>query len=436
MSSTRGRGAATPQVGESAQRSAVWTRAFGTYWSATSLSNLGSGVTLVALPILAAQQLGAGAVELGYLRASEAAPYLVLALVVGQLADRFPPLLMMIVADVVRALLLVGVVVLATTSLLHLPTLYVAVFVIGALTVTYDVAQFTFMPAIVDRTAMVPANSAVELARGAAFTFGPSLGGLLASLLRATPALLVDALSYVYSAVALTTLRRSRVERTRPVRPKSESLLRAVTDGLRFVATHPQLRATTAYLGVNNICNQAFLTGLIACLEVGQHRSSVQVGLAFGSYGAGFLLAATVAPTSGRRFGTGVNVVTSSLLSAAGTALLAGSATLPEAGAAALGAILVGAFLVGFAAPLFNVHSVALRLSATPADLLGRVNAVVKLISQGSLPLGALAAGFLFAALPATAAFLCVATVSFLATGILVFSPVVRTGRRARRAIP
>src|SRR4051794_19279295 len=65
----------------------VWTGAFTRYWSATTVSNLGSGVSLVAIPILAAGQLHAGAAELGYLRALEAAPYLLLALVVGHLAD-------------------------------------------------------------------------------------------------------------------------------------------------------------------------------------------------------------------------------------------------------------------------------------------------------------------------------------------------------------
>ena len=196
-------------------------------------------------------------------------------------------------------------------------------------------------------------------------------------------------------------------------------------DGARFVFSHPELRAMTAYLGVNNVCNQAFLTGLIAYLEVDQRRPSAQVGLAFGGYGAGFLLAAVLAPALGRRWGTGANVTASSLLSAAGAGALAVSALAPPQAWTTLAAIVAGAFLVGFAGPVFNVQSVALRLSVTPSNRLGRVNALVKMASQGALPLGALAAGAMFATLAPATAFGAIAAASFAATAILVFSPVV-----------
>lgn len=344
----------------------LWTRAFRTYWCATSVSNLGSGVSLVALPILAAQQLGAGAAQLGYLRALEAAPYVVLALVAGQLAGRLQPLLLMITADVVRALLFAGTAAAALESALGLPALYGVVFAVGTLTVVYDVAQFTVMPALVRGGRMVDANAAVEFARGAAFTLGPGLGGVLSAA----------------------------------------------------------LRAMTAYLGVNNVCNQAFLTGLIAYLEVDRRGSSFQVGLAFGAYGGGFLLAAVAAPAVGRRLGVRGSVIVSSLISAAGIAVV-GVSTLPRAnGPAASAVIVVGALLVGCATPVFNVQSVALRLAVTPPELLGRVNAAVKLVSQGALPLGALAAGAAFGKFAPGPAFAVIAVVSFAATGILVFSPV------------
>jgi hypothetical protein len=118
-------------------------------------------------------------------------------------------------------------------------------------------------------------------------------------------------------------------------------------------------------------------------------------------------------------------------VSAAGIAVLTTSAVLPAEVACSLLAILLGAFLVGFAAPVFNVQSVALRLSVTPRELLGRVNAIVKLVSQGSLPLGALAAGGLFAALRPATAFTVIAVASLLATAVLLCSPV-----RTRRVIP
>jgi MFS family permease len=250
---------------------------------------------------------------------------------------------------------------------------------------------------------------------------------LLTAVLRAAPSLIADAGSYVYSAVALWTLRRHRVERSRD---RIGEAGRA-GDGLRFLFQHPLLRALTAYLGVNNICNQAFLTGLLVYLEVDQRRTATQVGLAFGTYGAGFLVAAVAAPSFGRRWGLGANVIASSLLSAVGIAALAASTIDSADAASSLLMILLGCFLVGFSAPIFNVQSVALRLSVTPSELLGRVNAIVKLVSQGSLPLGALVAGGLFAALRPAPAFTVIAAASFLATAVLLISPV----RQQRKSI-
>jgi MFS family permease len=219
----------------------------------------------------------------------------------------------MITADVVRALLLGLVVTLALTGRLTLPLLYACVFVLGAFTVTYDIAQFTVMPA------------------------------------------------------------------------------------------------------------------LVVFLEVTAHSSATSVGLAFGAYGGGFLLAAALATPLRRRWGTAANVIGSSLLSGAGVAVLAVDAAL-RFGSMTVAA---GAFLVGFAGPVFNVQSVALRLSVSPPELLGRVNAVVKFVSQGSLPLGALAAGGLFSVLSPAGAFAVVAAGSLLATAILVVSPVRERLRRS-----
>lgn len=111
------------------------------------------------------------------------------------------------------------------------------------------------------------------------------------------------------------------------------------------------------------------------------------------------------------------------VLSAAALGTLRGA----SAGPAAVTASVVGSGIVGFAAPLFNVQSVALRLAVSPPHLLGRVNAAVELVSQSAIPLGAPAGRALFALTVPRMAFLAVAAVSLLATAIPVLSPVART---------
>jgi MFS family permease len=219
----------------------------------------------------------------------------------------------------------------------------------------------------------------------------------------------------VLSAGLLLTLRGRRLERPRTGRV-------SVRDGVRFVAGHPLLRPLTLYLGVNNACTQALVTGLVAYLSVGRPRGAGLVGLAVGGYGLGFLLGAVAAPAVIRRFGTPGSVVGSSLLSATGAGVVAVGAAM-QSGPMTVTAAVVGAVGVGVAGPIFNVPSVTLRLAVTPAELLGRVTAVVKLVSQGGLPVGALAGGLLVAGLPPVVAFGTIAGVSLLATLLLVGLP-------------
>jgi MFS family permease len=187
----------------------VWRdRDFVRYWTGQTVSEVGSQVTELALPLVALLQLGASSTEVGVLRAVAFVPYLVLSLPAGVLADRRRRRPLMIGADLGRAVLLALVPLAALLDVLSLPLLGTVAVAAGALTVVFDVCYLSVLPGLVSRDRIQQANGGLEASRAAAAVAGPGLGGALVSLLRASGAMIVDAASFVVSAACLLTIRR------------------------------------------------------------------------------------------------------------------------------------------------------------------------------------------------------------------------------------
>jgi MFS family permease len=406
-----------PKGGQGLLSSQLWSRDFSLYWSALSVSGLGTGVSMVVVPILAATALGATPTEIGLLRAAETVPYLVLALWAGLLADAFNPKALMLLSDATRAALTALIPLLLSVSMLNLPVLAVIVLLIGCFTVVFDVAQFALLPSLLPDRARVSGNSVLELTRGAASTFGPGLGGWLAGVVRPATAVLADSASYVFSFLALLPVRTPL--QVRPPDGDREPALVRLRSGASVVFGDRLLRPMTVYLGVNNLLTQAFLTALIAFLTVQEKSSAQFIGLCFGLYGAGLMVGALVAPRTSR-LGAGRTVVASSVIGGAGLLIVAAGFASP----ALLALVPAGTFTGGLVAPLFNVHSVVLRLSLTPKEMLGSVTSLVKLISQGRLAVGAMMGGLLISVGPGTPTFILLGILSLTATAILACSPV------------
>jgi len=401
---------------------------FALYWTASLVSGLGSGVSLIALPLLAALTLHAQGDEIGALRAAESAPYVALALVAGVLADRMPARYLMITADLARGLLLGLIPVLALTGALTLPMLIVLAACVGAFTVLFDVGQFSLLGGLVDDERLLDANKAMELTRGGSAILGPSLGGVLVAALRAYGAVVVDAVSYLASAVLLARLpdapARAPAGGQGSGRDRRAHGRGSMWAGARQVLADPLLRPMTLYLGLNNLINQAFMTAVLVFLAISLRAGPASVGLVFGAYGGGFCAGAATAARTGRTAGLGRTVCLSSVLGALGIVIVAVSAG--RTGAPATVLAMAGTALVGWSGPLFNVQSVTLRLAITPAGILGRVNAMVKLASQGAVSLGALLGGFLITAIAAQVTFATLGAASLAATAVLIFSAIRR----------
>ena len=357
-------------------------------WSAQTISQFGSQVTLLALPLAAIVVLDASAFEVAALSAAEGAPWLLFSLPVGAWVDRVLRKPILVVADVGRALVLLSVPFAYALDALTIWQLYAVGFAAGLLTVFFDVAYQSYLPSLVERSQLEEGNSKLEVSRSGAQLAGPGVAGALVDLVTAPVAILVDALSFLASAAWLSRIEREErleargVERTR--------LAAEILEGLRFVARNPYLRPSMVYVAVfnffTNVIFAIFLVYAVRRLDL----SPAVIGLVFAIGSLGFLVGAFLAPRVSARLGVGTTMI--------GAAAVAGLALflIPLAPASnALPFLIASGVIVDFAIVLYNVTGLSLFQAITPDRLLGRMNASRRFVVWGVLPLGSLAGGAL-----------------------------------------
>ncbi len=367
----------------------LWAnRDFLRLWAAQTVSFVGSQVTLVALPLTAVLSLQASPAQMGMLRAVELAPALLIGLVAGAWVDRVRRRPILISADIGRALLLGAIPLAAALGILSIGPLYAVAFLVGILTVFFDVAHLSLLPALVPADRLIEGNSKLEVSRSVAMVAGPGFAGLLVQLITAPLAIAVDALSFLVSALFLLRIRTP--EQAPAASSSRRNILADVADGLRAVWGQPLLRAMALSLCVFNLFYS--MVGAVYVLFVVRelHLTPGVLGLIYAVGSLGFPLGATFAGRAARRWGVGPTIVWGAGVSDAAFLLvpLAGGAP------AAAAAILIAAqMLATLAGPMTAINQLSLRQAITPMHILGRVNATMRVISLGAAPLGALLAG-------------------------------------------
>jgi MFS family permease len=359
-------------------------------WAGQTVSQLGSTVTREALPYTAILALGATPLQMGLLGAAGAAPLLILGLFAGVWVDRLRRRPLMIAADVGRALLLLSIPAAYLLGMLRIEQLYLIAGLAGILTVFFDVAYRSTLPELIGREQLVEGNSKLGLSESLAEIAGPPLGGALVQLIGGPITLLLDALSFVVSALSI-----QRIRADTPIPPAEADrphIMRDLTTGLRVIWGSPLLRAIAASSIVRNFFGWFFgaIYGLYALRTLG--LSTAALGLVVACGGIGGLAGAALAGPLTRRLGVGPAIVGALLIDAAVTSLiwLAGGA-LPLAVPLLIASQLIGD--AAMTAALIAEHS--LRQTITPDRLLGRVNASMSVLGQGIGTLGMLAGGAL-----------------------------------------
>lgn len=402
--------------------SSLWgSRDFMRLWGGQAVSELGSAVTMLALPLLAVSPLHASTFEVALLSAAGSAAFLVVALQAGALVDRWRKKRVMVWSDVLRAALLATVPLAQAAGVLTLAQLYVVALATSVLTVFFDVAYQSYLPILVNGDQLVDGNAKIAGSQSFAQVAGPSIGGALVSAFGAAYALVADVASF-----AVSTVLTSQVRDPEPPPTPQQAGIRMrdqVREGLEFVLRHPVLRKVVGCTATFNFFSSATEALVVVFLVRVLHASPWMVGGVFALGAVGGLAGAALAAPLARRVG-GSRIIWISILCE--VPFLFGT-PLAFSG---WGVLLVSltAFGGSAAAVVYNVAQVSYRQAVTPAPLLGRMNASTRFIVWGVNPLGALAAGAL-ASVTSIRTSLLVAAVGASLAGLWVLASPLRTAR-------
>ncbi|MGH2534335.1 MAG: MFS transporter [Thermomicrobiales bacterium] len=386
-------------------------------WAGQSISVVGSEITLFAMPLVAVLTLDAAAGQMGLLLAAGYAPDLLVSLLAGAWVDRVRRRPVLIATDIGRAALLASIPLAWAFDLLTMAQLYAVAFGVGVFSVFFRAAYFTMLPSLVEREFLVEGNGKFELSRSVARIAGPGLAGWLVRLLGAPVVLLLDAVSFLVSALCIRAIRAPE-----PPAPSGKRAIRGeIGEGLRFAFGNPMLRAMTATAGTFNLFGGLIgaLFVLYATRELGIGAGLLGTVIAVGAIGA--LMGALLAARLSGRIGIGPAAVGGIVL-ASGSQTLIALAGGPAPVAAAI--LVANQALFGFGAMVFSINTQGLRQVVTPVRLLGRLQASSAVVSMGTLPFGALLGGKLGEAIGLRPAIAIGAAGALLAVPWLFFSPV------------
>lgn len=371
-------------------RGALWhNRDFLWLWAAQSVSQFGSEITGLALPLVAIIVLDASTFQVAALAVVDWLPFFLFSLPAGVWIDRLQRRPILMAADWGRALALASIPLAYLFDALTLGQLYLVGLIVGTLTMFFDLSYQSYLPSVVEREELGEGNSKLEVSRSAAQVAGPGLAGVLVSALTAPYAILLDAISFVASALSLSRIKRRerKPEGPREERPGFRAEIR---EGLRFTLRHPLQRPIIVFVAVSNL----FVTMLFAIYLVYAVReldlSATTIGVIFSLGSVGSLVGALTANRVARTFGIGPGLI--AIAATGGLGLL----LIPLAtGDLVIPLLVVANVLWGFFVLNYFVTAVSLIQAITPDHLLGRTNASRRFVVQSMIPIGALLGGAL-----------------------------------------
>jgi MFS family permease len=366
-------------------------RDFLLLWAGQSVSELGSAVTLLALPLAAVVILKASTFQVGLLSAATTISFLLVALPAGVVVDRIAKRRLMIGCDAARMLIIGSVPLAAAFGVLTLAQLFAVALLAGLLTVFFDVAYQSYVPGLVSREQLIDGNGKLGATQAFAQVAGPGVGGALFGVLRAG-AMTVDAVSYAVSTASLLLIRAREAKPDRNVAdPAGRPRLRQeIFAGLTFVVRHPVLRKIAACTGTANLFGAMVGALQIIFLVRVLHVRPVYTGLLIGAGSVAGIAGGVLSGTLARWIGSARIIWVSVLVFGSFQLAL----PLAEPGWR-LALFSIGVASLAFAAVLYNIAQLSYRQSVCPPELLGRMNAAIRWIVWGTLPLGSLLGGIL-----------------------------------------
>src|SRR5438105_5103379 len=357
-------------------------------WFGQSISETGRQISALALPTVAILVLGASPFQVGLLAACENLAFPLLGLVAGVYVDRLRRRPIMIVCDLVRLAALASIPIAFYLHSLSMPQLYAVALLTGVGTVFFDVSYQSYLPAIISRSDLVEGNSKLQVTGSVAQMVGPALAGFLIQIVGAARAVTVDATSFLLSVLSLWWIRRPEPTPQPGSEAGRSGFFSEMLEGVRVVLGNPTISRIAGSTATSNLGgNMVFAVYLIFAYRF-LHLSPGVIGLVFAAGAVGGLLGALSASWIAARIGVGPTLFVS---------ILAGGLSLILVPLAQYGfaiPLLIASFFVGsWVNPVYNITQVSLRQAMTPDRVQGRMNATVRTIIWGTIPIGAFIGG-------------------------------------------
>ena len=358
-------------------------------WTSLTITSFGAQITNLALPLTAAVLLHATPMQMGVLVALETLPFALVSLHAGVLIDRVRRLPIVIACNIGRGVALLVIPVAAYYSVLTIEILFVVGFFCGVQNVVGGAAYQVLLAQMAGRRRLVEANAKITLGETSAALIGPGLSGVLIQLLTAPFAIVLDACTFIVSALML---RRVRARRDVVHPGTTASVTQEIHEGLKLVWNNRTLLALAWLAGLWQILHHMQIAVLILFATRELSLSPGAIGLTYMFGGLGCVLAAGLAERLSRRFGVGPVIVHGLTLTALGWqafGLVSGPVWVATL---ALGLAML---MFDFGAVLFGINYLSLRQAITPDRLLGRMTATMRFLTVAAAPLGSLAGGAL-----------------------------------------
>jgi predicted MFS family arabinose efflux permease len=390
---------------------------FTRLWAGQTISIFGSLVGRTALPFTAILVLDAGPIEIAALSVAELAPALLLGPAIGVWVDRLRRRPILITSDVGRFLLLATIPIAHLFDALTMQHLYAVAFLVGILTMFFDVAYLSYLPSLVKREELLEGNSKLAASSSVAEVTGFSLSGWLVQLVTGPVTILIDAVSFLFSALAVATIGTPEP----PPRPGDQrpGIRQEFGEGVRFLLDDAALRALAAAAVTLELSWRLFGAVFLVFVTKDLGFTPGVLGMIFAVGGVSSLVGAMVAQRSARKFGAGPSMWGGLVFMGVSMMFIP---VAPEAGLVAA-TLLVAQQLIGDGgATVFEVNQVSLRQSLTPERMLGRVNAAIRLSSLAAMLLGSLAGGVMGETLGLRVTLVAGACATLAAAGCVFFS--------------
>jgi MFS family permease len=368
---------------------ALWRHSdFLKLWTGQSISELGSQVSGLAIPLLAALSLPTSNFQFSLIGVLGFLPFILFALPAGVWVDRLPRRYILIFGDAARAVLLALIPILWALGVLQVWHLLVLEFLVGTCTVLFDVAYQSYLPALIEREDLIDGNSKLQLTASVAMVSGPPMAAGLMAAVGAANAILADCASFVVSTVFMVSMRH----RETPPKPepgqKHPKMWPQVKEGLNWVVRHPWLRSIAMCTGTSNFFSTLSNAMLILYMARVLDLSKIEIAFVYVASPLGSICAGLFTNRVNKRIGVGRTILaTISVSSVAGLCYPLAPQSFP------MPVLMVGGLLFGFGAVAYNITQVSLRQAITPERLQGRMNAAMRWIVWGTIPLGTLLGG-------------------------------------------